>query len=278
MGTRVLVVDDNETSRNILEEMLTNWGLKPTLAVSVEQASNRIRESFDSAAAYQLLLCDVKMPEVDGFSLLEELNQHADSVPAVIAMLTAGDETDDAERAKQLGAAACVFKPIKQSDLLNAMLTALKIEMIDEGTVESAVQIPGQRPLQILLAEDSLTNQKLALGVLQKWGHILTIANNGAEAVKLSEQNAFDLILMDVQMPELDGFQATAAIREREQKAGTHTPIVAMTAHAMKGDREKCLAAGMDGYVAKPIRFRELQTAIAQFNSAPLDPDTNLVE
>ncbi len=279
MGTRVLVVDDNETSRNILEEMLTNWGLKPRLADCVEQASSLVRESFDSAAAYQLLLCDVKMPEVDGFSLLEELKQHADSVPAVIAMLTAGDETDDAERAQQLGAAACLFKPIKQSDLFNAILKALKIEMINEETVESAIQISGQRPLQILLAEDSLTNQKLALGVIQKWGHILTIANNGAEAVKLSEQNAFDLILMDVQMPDLDGFQATAAIRAREQKVGTHTPIVALTAHAMKGDREKCLAAGMDGYVTKPIRFRELQKALTQFNSAPLvDHVTKLVE
>ncbi len=279
MGTRVLVVDDNETSRNILEEMLTSWGLDPTLAVSVEQASKLIRESSDSAAAYQLLLCDVKMPEVDGFSLLEELKQQADSAPAVVVMLTAGDETNDAERAQRLGAATCLFKPIRQSDLLNAILKALKIAMIDEETVDTAIQFSGQRPLQILLAEDSLTNQKLALGVLQKWGHILTIANTGAEAVKLSEKNTFDLILMDVQMPELDGIQATVAIREREQKTGTHTPIVAMTAHAMKGDREKCLAAGMDGYVAKPIRFRELQTAIAQFNSAPfIDHETKLVE
>ncbi len=277
VGSRILVVDDNETTRHILEEMLTNWGLRPTLAPSAGQASKLIREAADRGAPYQLLLCDVKMPEVDGFSLLEELKQHLESVPIVIAMLTAGDQTDDAERARRLGVSACLFKPIKQSDLLNAILQALKIEMVDDAMSYPAIDVSEQRPLQILLAEDSVTNQKLAIGVIEKWGHVLTIANNGLEAVKLSEANAFDLILMDVQMPELDGIQATAAIRKHEQRTGTHTPIVAMTAHAMKGDREKCLAAGMDGYVAKPIRFRELQAAIAEFNSSsPAEPGTKL--
>ncbi len=270
LGTPVLVVDDNATNREIIEEMLSNWGLKPSLAESVDAAARQVREAVESGKPFRLLLCDLNMPHADGFSLLEALKQQTGSTTAVVVMLTAGD---DADRAQRLGAAAYVFKPIKQSDLLNAILAALGIEVIERESAESTIDLSGQRPLQILLAEDSVTNQKLAQGLLQKWGHSLTVANNGAEAVKMSAANVYDLILMDVQMPEMDGLEATAAIRAREQKTGTHTPIVAMTAHAMKGDRERCLAAGMDAYVAKPIRFRELQSAIAQFHPAPVsDP------
>ncbi len=262
-GTRVLVVDDNDTNRAILDEMLSNWGLHPQAASDGNEALQRIAEANDVNQPYRLVLSDINMPNEDGLSVLEQIVKSGTCTDvAVIAMLSSGDPPDRIERAKQLGAAAYVLKPIKQSDLLNTILAALKIEAVDGD--EEPMHIEPTRPLSVLLAEDSVANQKLAVGLLKKWGHNVTVANNGAEAVRISRERVFDLILMDVQMPELDGLQATAAIRERERQSGRHTPIIAMTAHAMKGDREKCLAAGMDGYVAKPIRFRELQAAIDQ--------------
>ncbi len=257
-GMQVLVVDDNATSRQILEAMLANWGLKPTAVSSVDDACDRLGEAIQRGRPFQLLVCDVAMPETDGVTPLEKVRQTNPDI-VMVAMLTAGDDID---RAHRRGASACVFKPVKQSDLLKAILSALAIEVIEQEPATTTTEAFRVRPLRILLAEDSVTNQKLAQGLLQRWGHSLAIANNGAEAVRMSEVNEYDLILMDVQMPEMDGLQATAAIRAREQTTGTHTPIVALTAHAMKGDRDKCLAAGMDGYVAKPIRLRELQAAI----------------
>jgi two-component system sensor histidine kinase/response regulator len=178
-------------------------------------------------------------------------------------MLTSGDGPGDVARCKQVGGAAHLMKPIKQSELFDAIVAALGMAPPPSVAEVAATPAPaGMRPLRILLAEDSLVNQRLALAVLSKWGHRVEVASNGREAVDKLEGASFDLVLMDVQMPELDGFQATAVIREREARRGGHVPIIAMTAHAMTGDREECLAAGMDAYLAKPIRAAQLARVI----------------
>jgi CheY-like chemotaxis protein/HPt (histidine-containing phosphotransfer) domain-containing protein len=190
----------------------------------------------------------------------------------MILMLTSGDRTGDAAKCRELGISAYLFKPVKQSELFNALVAALGNNVPEDHAVP-VVETPAEKlpPLRILLAEDSLANQKLAVGLLTKWGHHVTVANNGADAVRCwtnpPEGRPFDVVLMDVQMPEMDGFEATAAIRQLESASGgsgRHTPIVAMTAHAMKGDRERCLDSGMDGYVAKPIRQQEISAVLRQ--------------
>jgi CheY-like chemotaxis protein len=188
-------------------------------------------------------------------------------------MLTSGERPDDADRAREMGAAAYLFKPIKQSDLFDALMSALRIEVADDEAAADAERPPSSQSLRILVAEDSLVNQKLAVSLLQKWGHDVVVTDNGRDAVRLSQEEAFDLILMDVQMPVMDGLQATAAIRERERATGRHQPIIAMTAHVMKGDREQCLEAGMDGYVAKPIRFTELHATIEDLTAADAEAE-----
>jgi CheY-like chemotaxis protein len=188
----------------------------------------------------------------------------------VIMMLTSGDGPDDIARCKSLGGAAHLIKPVKQSDLFDAIVAASGIAERVEEKSEPETKPSGMQPLRILLAEDSYANQRLAVGLLSKWGHDVTVANNGREAVTKLEEGDFDLILMDVQMPEMDGYQATAVIRERELRTANHIPIIAMTAHAMKGDREECLAAGMDEYVSKPIRLADLRSAIEKTSLAKL--------
>jgi two-component system, sensor histidine kinase and response regulator len=183
-------------------------------------------------------------------------------------MLTSGSSPGDIARCKALGGSAHLMKPVKQSDLFDAIVSVAGTAHPVEQTAETKVEIQKEmRPLRILLAEDSYANQRLAVGLLSKWGHQVTVANNGLEAVVKLQQENFDFVLMDVQMPEMDGYQATAVIRERESRTGKHTPIIAMTAHAMKGDREECLAAGMDDYLSKPIRQVELRRIIAEISS-----------
>jgi CheY-like chemotaxis protein/HPt (histidine-containing phosphotransfer) domain-containing protein len=211
------------------------------------------------------VLTDVHMPDVDGFELTERIRTEPDLGGAVILMLTSGDGPGDIDRCRKVGAAAHLMKPIKQSELFDAIIGSVGIVQEGERQSRDGLEEPGEmRPLRILLAEDSYPNQRLAVGLLSKWGHRIMIANNGREALAALERDSFDVVLMDVQMPEMDGYQATAVIREREAGTKDHIPIIAMTAHAMKGDREECLAAGMDGYVAKPIRRRELQKVLQE--------------
>ncbi|MCA9007662.1 MAG: response regulator, partial [Planctomycetaceae bacterium] len=178
--------------------------------------------------------------------------------------ITSSDRQGEISRCKELGIAAHLIKPLKQSELFNSIAETLGMNgapqhEVRTATAELARRIP---PLTILLAEDSLVNQKLALALLEPHGHDISVVLNGRDAVKERKARDFDLILMDVQMPEMDGLEATRQIREFEQETGEHVPIIAMTAHAMKGDRERCLEAGMDGYVSKPVRVRELFTTI----------------
>ena len=263
-GLRVLVVDDNATNRRILFDLLRNWEMEATAVGSGAEALPELVLARRENREYRLLLSDVHMPEMDGFDLAQRVREHADLRETMIMMLTSGTRPEDAARCKELKVAAHLSKPIKQSELLDAITLCLH----GAATPEAAAQLPPSlssqpaRVLRILLAEDSLVNQKLALGVLHKWGHAVTVANDGEEALAAWQAGDFDVVLMDVEMPHLDGFQTTQAIRAQELPSGRHVPIIAMTAHAMKGDRERCLTAGMDGYVAKPVRQKELLEAL----------------
>ncbi|MGE3313473.1 MAG: response regulator [Planctomycetaceae bacterium] len=269
LGLRVLIVDDNETNRFILREMLTSWEMLSTTVADAKSALDELHRARQAGTPYQVVLTDVHMPDVDGFQLTERIKSESELGGQVILMLSSGDSPDDVNRCREVGGAAHLIKPVKQSDLFDAIATALHVASADVQPSPSVTPEPpeapaGTRPLRILLAEDSYANQRLAVGLLTRWGHRVTVVSNGSEAVAAVEAKPFDLVLMDIQMPEMDGYQATAVIREREARKGGRIPIVAMTANAMKGDREECLAAGMDGYVAKPIRRPELQKVIEE--------------
>jgi two-component system, sensor histidine kinase and response regulator len=265
-GVPVLVVDDNFTNRRILEETLRGWRMQPTLAEGAAVAQTDLQLATEAGKPFQLLLVDADMPEVDGFTLVERINHDALTVPPVIIMLSSAGSRGDAARCRELHIAAYLSKPISQADLLHAVLQVLSGKPAENSKpcLITRHSIREQkRGLRILVAEDNSTNQKVVCGVLGRRGHRIEVAANGQEAVKKIEAGSFDLVLMDVQMPELDGLEATALVRKREKTAGGHIPIIAMTAHALKGDRERCLEAGMDEYVSKPINIQQLEIAIA---------------
>ena len=271
VGLPVLVVDDNATNRRILGRTLSNWKAVPTLAESAEAALAALRRARDSGQPFALVLSDAHMPGVDGFALTEQIKRDANLTGATIMMLTSGGQRGDAARCRKLGVAAYLTKPIRQAQLKEAVCGALASKQLKSGAPslltrhslrEARPGRQGRRALRVLLAEDNIVNQHLAVRLLNKRGIKSFVVGDGREAVAALESQRFDLVLMDVQMPEMDGFEATAAIRAREAQTGVHLPIIAMTAHAMKGDRERCLAAGMDAYVAKPIRPEELFEAI----------------
>ena len=263
-GTRALIVDDNATNRRILHEVLTNWDITPTACESAAEALTLLRAAFREGRPFELLLSDVNMPQIDGFSLVEQVRRDPSLADITTIMLTSGDRSEDAARCEQLGISQRLMKPIKQSELYDAILDVLGIEehKLTAADAAAPASLPTTRPLRVLLAEDSLVNQRLAVGLLERHGHRVTIANNGQQALELAAGDGFDVILMDVQMPELDGLEATRLIREHERQTGRHIPIIAMTAHALKGDRERCLDCGMDEYVSKPVRERQLLTAL----------------
>ncbi len=262
----VLIVDDNATNCRILKEVLTNWQMNPTVAESGQQALDALQQAKETGVAFRLVLLDAQMPEMDGFTLAEKLKGDPRLAGATIMMLSSAGQRGDALRCRELGIAAYLTKPVKQSELFSAILTLLGASSAQQSgaPVFTGHWLGENREgYHILLAEDNRVNQRLAGRLLEKAGHRVVIASNGLKAVAAFEKEAFDLILMDVQMPEMNGYEATASIREKEKVSGGHIPIIAMTAHAMKGDRERCLEAGMDGYVAKPIKIEELFEAIA---------------
>ena len=258
--TKVLVVDDNATNRRILNEMLTNWGMCPVLADSAREGLRLMHEAHSLSQPIRLILSDVNMPDASGFDFAEWVRDAPESANTPIIMLTSGGREGDVERRDRLRIAARLMKPIKQSELFDAIVTTLGGAMIETQAHATGPSEPTSnvRPLKILLAEDNIANQKLACGVLGKQGHLVTVAGTGKATVEAWQSQEFDLILMDVQMPELDGFEATQLIRQFERSRGTHIPIIAMTAHAMKGDRERCLESGMDDYLSKPIRSKQI--------------------
>jgi PAS domain S-box-containing protein len=271
-GLAVLVVDDNATNRRILQEMLANWRMRPTLAASAPEALALMKEAAAVGEPFPLVLLDAMMPDVDGFALAAQIKQTPDLAGATVMMLSSADHLRDRDRCRALGVVRHLIKPIKQSELLDAILNALGTSVSEElplaseagdSTCAARSVVAPANGLRILLAEDNAVNQKVAVRMLQKKGHEVVVTSSGREALAaLGTARAFDLILMDVQMPEVDGLEATAKVREWEKGSGRHVPIVAMTAHAMKGDRERCLAAGMDDYIAKPIQASELYRVI----------------
>jgi CheY-like chemotaxis protein len=261
-GLSVLVVDDNATNRFILAETLSQWHMRPTAVADAAAAMEELERAQRDGEPFTLVLLDANMPEVDGFTLAERIRANPDLVGATVMMLSSACQPIDAHRCHELGLAAYLTKPIKQTDLYRAILAALGAPAGETTAPAAPAVAPARRPLRLLLAEDNPVNQKLAVRLLEKKGHTVVVAGDGVEAVRAVADQPFDLVLMDVQMPEMDGFDATAAIRARERGTGRHVPILAMTAYAMKGDRERCLAAGMDGYVSKPIQPRELWQAI----------------
>ena len=259
-GVRVLVVDDNATNRRILEDMLGNWGMSVT-SVDCGAAAIAALDAAHSSQPFTLMITDGHMPEMDGYMLVEELRRKPGLVDAIV-MLTSAGQRGDAARCRQLGVTAYLTKPIRQSELREAVLLALHQaapaatrRLITRHTIRERRAASARR---VLIAEDNLINQTLAVKLLEKAGYTTLVASNGREALKALERETFDLVLMDVQMPEMDGFEATALIRDRERATGAHLPIVALTAHAIKGDDERCLAAGMDAYLPKPIQAQQL--------------------
>jgi PAS domain S-box-containing protein len=263
-GLPVLVVDDNPTNRRILKDLLSAWQLQPHLVASAHEALSQLHKARAAGQPFPLVLTDAHMPEMDGFALVQQIKDDPTLANTTVMMLTSCDQKEGAEHGRRLGVAVSLVKPIKPSELLRALLKARgQREEVKDRRVRRALTPPqGHRPLHLLLAEDNLVNQKLAVRLLEKRGHTVVVANNGKEALAALAGARFDGVLMDVQMPEMDGLEATAAIRQEEQGSGTHLPVIALTAHAMKGDRERCLAAGMDGCVTKPLRPRELFAAI----------------
>src|SRR6202044_1211706 len=254
-GLPVLVVDDNATNRRILEEMISNWRMKPVAAPNGAAALKAMKRARAEGNPFQVVLLDGHMPEMDGFEVAAKVKKDPHLKHATVILLTSAGKREDQSRAKTLGAAAALTKPVKQSELWDAIVTALHVPVHAKArpSASRARALNATRPLRILVAEDNPVNQQLALHLLERRGHSAVVAENGREALSAIEKHKFDLVLMDVQMPEMGGLEATRAIREREKSTGGHLPVVAMTAHAMQGDRERCLAAGMDGYLAKPI-------------------------
>jgi two-component system sensor histidine kinase/response regulator len=266
----VLIVDDNPVNRRILQTQLTRWHTRPTAVGSGREALDALSAAATTGRPFTLVLLDVNMPEFDGFQVAEQIAARPELAGATIMLLSSSGHHGETSRCRELGVSAYLTKPIQASDLHDSICRALnRTSTAPEGHATRPSTGQMVRALKILLTEDNLVNQRVAVGLLTKRGHDITVANNGLEALAALERSPFDVVLMDVQMPEMGGLEATAAIRQREREHGGHIRIVAMTAHAMKGDRERCLAAGMDGYLSKPIDPALLYSALEHQTSAP---------
>ncbi len=268
-GLRVLVVDDNDTNRRILGEMLRNWEMSPAVASGGPEALAKLAAASNSQIPTQLVLLDVMMPGMDGPEVARRIQEEfGDAAPPILILSSAGEHVS-ADDLEKLGVSRALTKPVKQSDLLDAITRVFGTATRDEVAADVESRPPGIPPMKVLLAEDGRVNQMVAIKLLEGRGHSVVLATNGRQALGALEREQFDAVLMDVQMPEMDGYEATGAIRENEKKTGAHIPIIAMTANAMKGDRESCIEAGMDDYVAKPVRSQELFTTLEKYAAKP---------
>jgi CheY-like chemotaxis protein len=266
-GVTVLVVDDNPTSRRILRAMLERWEMKPTLVEDAEKAMTELLAAQEAGNPFGLVLTDMHMPGVDGFVLIERTRQRPELATTIITMLTSGGQREDAARCKDLGVAGYLLKPIRQSELQRAISKVLGAKreestapLVTCRSLEDAARMGS--PLRLLVAEDNAVNQLLLTRLLEKRGHHVVVVATGRAALEALEKESYDLVLMDIQMPEMDGIEATVALRKIEEGGARHQPVVALTAHAMKGDDERCWAAGMDGYLTKPIQALELDAVL----------------
>jgi two-component system, sensor histidine kinase and response regulator len=259
-GLHVLVVDDNSTNRRVLTGLLARWGMGSTAVEAAHAALAALAQAEVEGRGFGLILLDGHMPKMDGFALAEQIQKQSSRTHAMVMMLTSAGHLGDGARCRALGISAYLVKPIRQRELLDAICQVL-------GAGPPALDVPlvtrhslhEEKPsLRILLAEDNAVNQVLAVRLLEKRGYSVVVVANGHAAVESSKKQHFHLVLMDIQMPGMGGFEATAAIREAEKVTGAHIPIVAMTAHALKGDQDRCMAAGMDGYVSKTVRSTDL--------------------
>jgi two-component system sensor histidine kinase/response regulator len=269
VGIPVLVVDDNPTNRRILERTLYQWGMKPILVASGWAALAELRRAKEASQVPPLILLDAQMPHLDGFSTAAKIKLDKDLASSTIMMLTSGGQRGDADRCKEVGISAYLTKPVRQKELREAIqqVLGLKNKQDNQAKLITRHSIKKTKALlRVLLAEDNEINRELAVRLLTKRGHSVRVATNGRMVLEILETDQFDAILMDVQMPEMDGFETTAAIRSKEAISGKHIPIVAMTAHAMKGDRERCLEGGMDEYISKPVNPEELMEVLESFS------------
>ncbi len=253
----VLVVDDNPTNRLVLAKMLSKWNMHVVIAESGAQALAEVEKAKGLGEEFQLVLTDCHMPEMDGFQLVGELRRLGMD-NSIIMMLRSDDTFEAIAKCRKIGTNIHLTKPIKQSALLRSILHTLDTKSARSAQTRDSGLPAADKTLHVLLAEDNLVNQKVGMRMLEKQGHTVVVANDGVEAVSAWEKDSFDLILMDIQMPNMNGYETTASIRDKETHTGTHIPIIAMTAYAMKGDKERCIESGMDGYIAKPIRTEQM--------------------
>ena len=271
-GLRFLVVDDNATNRKILDEILRNWNLESTTCECGEEALEELRKGVETSQPYQVVILDGMMPGMDGCELARRIKADAELADSKLLMLTSGGGNPGSVNLKEIGILRCLNKPVKRSVLLDAILTTVGGELSAGGEEDALADVPeGFRPLKILVAEDGKVNRIVARRLLESRGHTVTVVEDGKEALDASAEGGFDLILMDVQMPVMNGLEASAAIREREKVSGGHITIVAMTANVMKGDEDACLDAGMDGYVPKPVQAARLFRSIEGFFQDPTE-------
>jgi signal transduction histidine kinase/DNA-binding response OmpR family regulator len=264
-GLRILVVDDHRTNRRILEGLLGRWGAQAVSAGGGEEALSELTAAAEAGRPYRLMVTDINMPEMDGFTLVERIKNHPKLSALAVIALTSGGHGQDVERCRELGVLFYLHKPVRKRELLAALLTALgqSLTASPPSVLPQTERRAQPRVLRVLLAEDNRVNQTVATRLLEKLGYAVVVADNGCVALSLLATQPFDLVLMDIQMPEMDGLTATRKIRENERSSPYHVPIIAMTAHAMKGDRELCIGAGMDEYVSKPISSEALKRALA---------------
>jgi two-component system sensor histidine kinase/response regulator len=282
-GMKVLIVDDNGTNRLIFHNMVARWGMNPTSVSDGEQALHELSVAENANQAYGLILTDMHMPKMDGFGLVGQLKDRVKFSTPTIMMLSSGGRRSDTAR-EELGIAAYLTKPIRQAELREAAIRVLHSKQ-ERSTVPviTRAALPDRadlmRSLRVLLVEDNRVNQMVATRLLEKRGHRVVLAGNGEEALLTLAERSFDLLLMDVHMPGMDGIEAIRAIREKERSTGLHQAVIAMTALAMTGDRDRCLAAGMDGYLSKPIDLRKLDEVLAVYaNSHAGKIDGDVIE
>ncbi|NNM26689.1 MAG: response regulator, partial [Phycisphaerales bacterium] len=268
----VLVVDDNQTNRDIMEAILDHWSLRPTVVSGADSAETALQHAAAEGEPFRLVLLDGMMPGRDGFDLAQAILDDPSVPRPRMIMVSSAAQASDAQRCREVGIDRYLTKPVVHSDLSEAIIDVMGVVSARGRAAgeDADGETNGRGRLRILLAEDGLVNQKVAVVLLGKLGHDVTVVDNGKRALEAVDAEPFDLVLMDMQMPIMDGLEATRQIRERERSTGRHLPIVAMTAAAMKGDRERCLDAGMDAYLSKPFQQREVVAVLESFVTGPV--------